>query len=1415
MPSIDIEAAGRSVDESELKVNKQEDSSPPSSPSSNHSIKMNKALIKLKLLNLLKDLNRNDKENIDTIFEKKLLPFIDDILDQIEKSKSYEIMIILKLLLNFSIQMNNSLALVNKIIKYFIIEKKNEHLVLDINQQDQQGNTPLHLASYLNRFDVCNLLLTEYKTIINDTMSNNNNLQPLELTNNFKLYTLMVNLRNDYIKEIANELRLAFNNRDFEHLNDVLIENARNKELLDLNGIDPSTGDTVLIEFIKKGDIVMCDWILKIGQADPFARNDIGKLPKDYIQELIQFGLIKSTKSTTNNNSITTNQAIGKELLKILDNAAKNQTIINLIQPSLNDSKPNQNLEATDKNGSSVKEHKKAPSSSSSMTIPQEIVEPPIMQGYLKKWTNFATGYKLRYFILNPKEGKLSYFKNKRDLWNCRGSLDLRFCYVYLNCSEGLKFEITTQLNNINNTSSAGNMSTNESSDILSNKLPHEKESSFIGSSDNGMLQSAINSNTITWHLKGNHPVETNKWVWCIQGAIRYCKDKDVEINNLSHDNSDNNNNNNNNGVGIISNNGTVNSSSNNNSRKASIVSRKTSLNKNNKAEPPAFNSSDEAYSDSIVGNTTIDSITTSNISELALKQTRQKQIELPSFKKRNGGNFHGNQLHSNATNPISSDDERDSGERGSYDDEKEEEEEDDDYSEEEISDFEDELNDKVLIKIQKNWIQLDNSVVLELNNLIDLFKNMDATESNLTILETLNSLKSSQEKMNTQHYKMINKNEKIINKLNKILKLWIQSVKELEFELISKDDKIEKLQKELRTLKKQQLANNNNESSTTSVSKVKSETSENLDSKRQSSNVADNGKIKKIVDTSDKNEIETNSETTTANNLLQQEKKNIHTVKIVTGEEKNKQAEEEKLYSSSSSDDDEFFDFDDFEDTNTIITQKQTSTSKDSESKEGDGKMVLLPKDTVDLKVDEELKKEASELIDKYNNETTTDRAKINKNVVNLYNNSELKRFLQILLDESFEGYEEGPRLKLKLDADERPKISLWSVLKSMIGKDMTRMSLPVTFNEPTSLLQRVVEDMEYVEILDKASTFYQSSTLRLLYTAIFSVSPYASTQERIAKPFNPLLGETYEFVEPWKNYRCICEQVSHHPPIGAIYMDSPTWEYYGESNVDGNFNGRCFDFKHLGKWFIKLKYGLNDETDLYSFKKPNNQVIGILTGNPQVDNYGEMVLQNHTTGDKCVINFKARGWRSNHAYELKGEVFNRKNEKEWVFGGHWNSEIFAKRCTTATSAKEDQDLINSANIKNTEVKVDGSKFLVWKANKRPKSPFNLTQFAIQLNALPPHLKPHLPRTDTRLRPDQTCMEDGLYDKASSEKHRVEEKQRAARKERAAKNLKWEPVWFKKDKHPVTKDEYWRYTNEYWERRKTGKWDDKCPDIF
>jgi hypothetical protein len=52
-------------------------------------------------------------------------------------------------------------------------------------------------------------------------------------------------------------------------------------------------------------------------------------------------------------------------------------------------------------------------------------------------------------------------------------------------------------------------------------------------------------------------------------------------------------------------------------------------------------------------------------------------------------------------------------------------------------------------------------------------------------------------------------------------------------------------------------------------------------------------------------------------------------------------------------------------------------------------------------------------------------------------------------------------------------------------------------------------------------------NSLLRALNVAAFAVSGYASSEGRHCKPFNPLLGETYEADFPDKGVRFFSEKV------------------------------------------------------------------------------------------------------------------------------------------------------------------------------------------------------------------------------------------------------------------------------------------------
>lgn len=380
------------------------------------------------------------------------------------------------------------------------------------------------------------------------------------------------------------------------------------------------------------------------------------------------------------------------------------------------------------------------------------------------------------------------------------------------------------------------------------------------------------------------------------------------------------------------------------------------------------------------------------------------------------------------------------------------------------------------------------------------------------------------------------------------------------------------------------------------------------------------------------------------------------------------------------------------------------------------------------------------------------------------------------------------------------------------MIGKDMTKMTLPVSFNEPTSLLQRCAEDMEYTDLLDIAADRAES-TERMVYVAAFAASEYASTIGRVAKPFNPLLGETFEYARPDKNYRFFIEQVSHHPPIGAAWAESPRWTYWGESAVKSKFYGRSFDINPLGTWFLKLRPAAGGKEELYTWKKVTSSVIGIITGSPTVDNYGLMEVKNWNTGEICTIDFKSRGWKASSAYHLSGRVNDSTGKTRFSIGGRWNNKIYA-RLTPGYEAAVEEPKVGGPIHHRGSVSEPNQAFLVWEANPRPSGiPFNLTPFVVTLNDINEQLEPWLPPTDTRLRPDQRAMEDGRYDFAATEKSRVEEKQRAKRREREANGEEFIPQWFTKQKCGITGESYWSFTGKYWVERQRvgsgeGKWE-------
>ena len=72
------------------------------------------------------------------------------------------------------------------------------------------------------------------------------------------------------------------------------------------------------------------------------------------------------------------------------------------------------------------------------------------------------------------------------------------------------------------------------------------------------------------------------------------------------------------------------------------------------------------------------------------------------------------------------------------------------------------------------------------------------------------------------------------------------------------------------------------------------------------------------------------------------------------------------------------------------------------------------------------------------------------------------------------------------------------------------------------------------------------------------------------ISKPFNPILGETFE--ARIGGIPVYMEQISHHPPISAVYMKTDTFRFYGTFNSHVELGLNCVVGMNLNPLFVEF---------------------------------------------------------------------------------------------------------------------------------------------------------------------------------------------------------------------------------------------------
>lgn len=240
----------------------------------------------------------------------------------------------------------------------------------------------------------------------------------------------------------------------------------------------------------------------------------------------------------------------------------------------------------------------------------------------------------------------------------------------------------------------------------------------------------------------------------------------------------------------------------------------------------------------------------------------------------------------------------------------------------------------------------------------------------------------------------------------------------------------------------------------------------------------------------------------------------------------------------------------------------------------------------------------------------------------------SEFCKLKGVSKDEVFAGMERTATGELKcVDKEilDKQKGIISEVMKKVMesvaqGRGVIGVSLPVRIFETRSMIERILDWWSYTPVYLTPSALQKDPVERMKSVIAFAFAGlHVSTSQ--LKPFNPLLGETFEACFP-DGTQVYCEHTSHHPPISNFYLVGRGYKFYGryEYVAKGNATYNVISLQQEGPSIVQY-----DDGQKIVFSLPGGKLSGMLMGDRLIKWHGNMRFEDSKNRIKAIVKLGA----------------------------------------------------------------------------------------------------------------------------------------------------------------------------------------------